>query len=143
MAQIIALVVAWALTVFLSLVYLKAGRFKLTAPIDTLVAAGLAWTKEIPKGLVRLIGFLELAGVAGIILAPIASEFLNLAWAQPIGVAAAVGLVLVMVVGIVMHIARGEFKYTYKINLQLLFAAAILSVLLAVYGGSVFTALAA
>lgn len=136
--QITAVVVAWALTVFLSLVYLKAGRFKLTAPIDTLVAAGLAWTKEIPAGLVRLIGLLELLGVAGIVLAPIASEFLGFAWAQVWGVAAAIGLTLTMIVGIIMHIARGEFKYTYKINLQLVIASAALAAILAVYGSPLF-----
>ena len=38
--NIFAVVVAWALTIFLAGVFLKAGRFKLTAPIDTLVGAG-------------------------------------------------------------------------------------------------------
>lgn len=136
--QIIALVVAWALTVFLSLAYFKAGKFKFTAPIETLVAAGLAWTAEIPKGLVRTIGFVEILGVVGIILAPLASQFVGLSWAQPWGVAAAFGLVLTMVVAIIMHIARGEFKYTYKINLQLFFAALVLTVLLAQYGAPLF-----
>ncbi|MEN9990181.1 MAG: hypothetical protein RL508_1160 [Actinomycetota bacterium] len=136
--NIVAIVAAWALTVFLSLVFFKAGRFKFTAPIETLAAAGMAWTKQIPAGLVRTIALLEILGVAGIVLAPIASEFLGFGWAQPWGVAAAAGLTLTMIVGAIMHIVRGEFKYTYKINLQVIAAGLVLTVLLALYGGSVF-----
>jgi len=43
-----------------------------------------------------------------------------------------------MIVGASMHIVRGEFKYTYKINLQVIAAGLVLTVLLALYGGSVF-----
>jgi hypothetical protein len=53
-------------------------------------------------------------------------------------VAAAVGLVLVMVVAIIMHAVRGETKYTWKINLALLVASVALVPLLAINGGSVF-----
>ena len=136
--QIAAVVVAWALTAFLALTYLKAGRFKLTAPIQTLVEAGMGWTAKAGKGTVRVIALLELLGAAGIVLAPIASEFLGLAWAQVWGVAAAAGLVAVMVVAIIMHAARGETKYTWKINLYLLLASIALTILLALFGGSVF-----
>jgi len=135
---IVGLVVAWALTAFLALTYYKAGKFKLTAPIDTLVAAGLAWTKEIPAGLVRLIGLVELLGVAGIILAPAASEFLGWGWALVWGIAAAAGLTLTMLVGATMHVVRGEFKYTFKINTALILASAVLSVLLVYVGGPLF-----
>jgi hypothetical protein len=136
--NIFAVVVAWALTIFLAGVFLKAGRFKLTAPIETLVGAGMAWAAQIPAGLVRLIAALELLGAAGIILAPIASEFLGFGWAQPWGVAAAAGLALTMVVGAVMHIVRGEFKYTWKINIAIIVASVALTVLLAVAGAPLF-----
>jgi hypothetical protein len=136
--NIFAVVVAWALTIFLAGVFLKAGRFKLTAPIDTLVGAGMAWAAQIPAGLVRLIAALELLGAAGIILAPIASEFLGFGWAQPWGVAAAAGLALTMIVGAIMHIARGEFKYTWKINSAIIVASVALTVLLAVAGAPLF-----
>ena len=136
--NIVAIVAAWALTIFLSLVFFKAGSFKLTAPIETLAAAGMAWAKQIPSVLVRTIALLEILGVVGIVLAPIASEFLGFGWAQPWGVAAAAGLTLTMVVAAHMHIVRGEFKYTYKINLQVIAAGLILTVLLALYGSSVF-----
>jgi len=136
--QIAAVVVAWALTAFLALTYFKAGKFKLTAPMSTLAEAGMGWTAKAGEGNVRLIALLELAGAAGIVLAPIASEFLGLSWAQPWGVAAAVGLVLVMVVAIILHAARGETKYTWKINLALLLASIAVAVLLALYGGKLF-----
>jgi hypothetical protein len=136
--NIFAVVVAWALTIFLAGVFLKAGRFKLTAPIDTLVGAGMAWAAQIPAGLVRLIAALELLGAAGIILAPIASEFLGFGWAQPWGVAAAAGLALTMIVGAIMHIVRGEFKYTWKINSAIIVASVALTVLLAVAGAPLF-----
>lgn len=136
--NIFAVVVAWALTVFLTLVYFKAGKFKLTASIETLVGAGMAWVTKVPAGVVRLIALLELAGVAGIILAPIASEFLGFGWAHPWGVAAAAGLTLTMVVGALMHIVRGEFKYTWKINTQVIVAGAVLTALLAVAGQPLF-----
>jgi hypothetical protein len=136
--NIFAVVVAWALTIFLAGVFLKAGRFKLTAPIDTLVGAGMAWAAQIPAGLVRLIAALELLGAAGIILAPIASEFLGFGWAQPWGVAAAAGLALTMIVGAIMHIVRGELKYTWKINSAIIVASVALTVLLAVAGAPLF-----
>jgi len=136
--QIAAVVVAWALTAFLVVTYFKAGTFKLTAPMAKLAEAGMGWTTKAGEGTVRTIAVLELAGAAGIVLAPIASEFLGLSWAQPWGVAAALGLVLVMVVAFIMHGARGETKYTWKINTQLLVASAAVAVLLAVYGGKLF-----
>lgn len=136
--QIAAVIVAWALTAFLAVTYFKAGSFKLTAPMQTLADAGMGWTAKAGRGTVRTIALLELLGAAGIILAPIASEFLGFGWAQAWGVAAAVGLVLVMVVAMIMHGARGETKYTIKINLMLLGASVIVAVLLALYGGSLF-----
>ena len=136
--QIAAVVVAWVLTVFLAGVYFKAGSFKLTAPMGKLAEAGMAWTTKLGTAGTRTVALLELLGAAGIILAPIASEFLGFGWAQPWGVAAAAGLFLVMVVAIIMHAVRGETKYTIKINAALLVASGVLAVLLAVAGGKLF-----
>jgi hypothetical protein len=136
--QIIGLVVAWLLTAFLAFTYFKAGSFKLTAPIDKLAEAGMAWTKQIPSGLVRTIAFLELLGAAGIVLAPAASEFLGWGWALVWGVLAAYGLTLTMLVAAIMHVVRGEFKYTFKINIALIIASTALAVLLAFVGGPIF-----
>ena len=129
--HIVLQIIGWALVVPLVLGLGKAGLFKLTASIEVLAGAGLVWVKEIPTFLVRLIALLELAGVAGIILAPAASQFLGFAWAAIWGVLAAAGLSLTMIVAAVMHIVRGEFKYTWKANLSLFAYAAVLTAVLA------------
>ena len=129
--HIVLQIIGWALIVPLVLGLGKAGLWKLTSPIETLAAAGLAWTKEIPSFLVRLIALLEVLGVAGIILAPAADQFLGFAWAAIWGVLAAAGLALTMVVAAIMHIVRGEFKYTWKANLSLFAYAAVLTGVLA------------
>ena len=129
--HIVLQIIGWALVVPLVLGLGKAGKFKLTASIEVLAGAGLVWVKEIPAFLVRLIALLELAGVAGIILAPAADQFLGFAWAAIWGVLAAAGLALTMVVAAIMHIVRGEFKYTWKANLSLFAYAAALTAVLA------------
>ena len=129
--HIVLQLVGWALVVPLFLGLGKAGLWKLTTPIEALAAAGLAWTKEIPAFLVRLIALLEILGVAGIILAPAADQFLGFQWAAIWGVLAAAGLALTMVVAAVMHIVRGEFKYTWKNNVSLFAFAAVLTGVLA------------
>ena len=127
----------WLLTAFVGMVFFKAGQFKLTASIDTLVGAGMTWSKQIPKSLVRLIALLELIGVVGLVIAQGAFEvgvIANVpafAFAQGWAVAAAIGLDLVMAVGMVMHIARKEIKYTWKINVGVTLAASALAVVLA------------
>lgn len=128
--HIVLQAIGWILVVPLVMGLGKAGLWKLTTPIEALAAAGLTWTKEIPVFLVRLIALLEIAGVAGIILAPAADQFLGFAWAAIWGVLAAAGLALTMLVAAIMHIVRGEFKYTWKGNLSLFaFAAALTGVL--------------
>ena len=130
--HIVLQIIGWALAVPLVLGLGKAGKFKLTASIEVIAGAGLVWVKEIPAFLVRLIALLELAGVAGIILAPAADQFLGFKWAAIWGVLAAAGLALTMVVAAIMHIVRGEFKYTWKANLSLFaYAAALTGVLAA------------
>ena len=125
--HIVLQIIGWALVVPLVLGLGKAGKFKLTASIEVIAGAGLVWVKEIPAFLVRLIALLELAGVAGIILAPAADQFLGFKWAAIWGVLAAAGLALTMVVAAIMHIVRGEFKYTWKANVSLFAYAAVLT----------------
>ncbi len=130
-------VIAWALTVFVGMVFFKAGKFKLTASIETLVGAGMTWTKQIPKSLVRLIALLEVVGAIGLVVAQAAFEVGVLAkvdgflFAQGWAVAAAAGLALTMAVALVMHVVRKEIKYTWKINTQVVLAATALAVVLA------------
>lgn len=116
-------IAAWALSIPVVLVFWKAGNFKLTAPIDTIVAAGIGWVKDVPKFLVRLIAFLEVAGVVGLVLAH-AGYYVVGAWSQWVAFAAAAGLSLTMLVAALMHIVRKEIKYTWKINFGIALAAA-------------------
>lgn len=130
-------VAGWALTVFVAQVFFKAGKFKLTAPIETLVGAGMTWAKQIPKGLVRLIALLEVVGAIGVVVAQAGYEVGVIAnipaffFAQYFAVAAAAGLALTMAVALVMHIVRKEIKYTWKINVAVTLAASALAVVLA------------
>ena len=89
----------------------------------------MGWVAKVPFGLVRLIAWLEILGAIGVVLAPIGAYVTGLVWAQWVGVAAGAGLALTMVVAFIMHVARGEAKYTWKMNLGLFAAAAIATVL--------------
>jgi uncharacterized membrane protein YecN with MAPEG domain len=130
-------IAGWVLTVFVGMVFFKAGKFKLTASIETLVGAGMTWTKQIPKALVRLIALLELVGAIGLVIAQAGFEVGVIAkvptfgFAQGWAVAAAIGLALTMFVALVMHVVRKEIKYTWKINVGVTVAASALAVVLA------------
>ena len=114
-------ILALAVSTYVALGFFKAGRFKAFSPRETLLAAGFGWVEKLPFGAVRLIAWLEILGAVGIVLAPLAAYIIpGFAWAQLIGFLAADGLALTMVVAALMHIARGEFKYTWKANLGLL-----------------------
>jgi hypothetical protein len=139
---IASLVVAWALTAFLSVAYFKAGMFKLTAPISKLLEAGFGWVEKIPAALVRVIALLELAGVVGIVAGAAVYEISGgegTVWAQFIAIAAAIGLSLTMVVAMIMHQVRGEAKYTFKMTSILLVASVALAVALSLvqFGGKI------
>ncbi len=130
-------IIGWALTAYVAMVFFKAGKFKLTASIDTLVGAGMTWAKQIPKSLVRAIALLEVIGALGLVVAQAAFEIGVLAgiegflFAQAWAVAAAIGLALTMAVALVMHVARKEIKYTWKINVGVTLAASVLAFVLA------------
>ena len=134
--NIVLAIAALAVSAFVAFGFFKAGKFKATASRETMLQAGFGWIEKLPTGVVRLIAWLELAGAAGIVLAPLAAYFVpGFAWAALLGQLAAAGLALTMVVAALMHIARGEFKYTWKMNLSLLgmsLAALVLQLLVAI-----------
>ena len=134
--NIVLAIAALAVSAFVAFGFFKAGKFKATASRETMLQAGFGWIQKLPTGVVRLIAWLELAGAAGIVLAPLAAYFVpGFAWAALLGQLAAAGLALTMVVAALMHIARGEFKYTWKMNLSLLgmsLAALVLQLLVAI-----------
>ena len=115
--------VSLVLSAALAFVFIGAGRNKLTKSMDDLAAAGLGWVKDTSSTVVRLIGVLELLGAAGILLAPAAYKLLGWAFTLGLGVAAATGLALTMVVAGILHTVRKEIKYTWKMNLGLLLLA--------------------
>ncbi|MDE0867906.1 MAG: DoxX family protein [Aquiluna sp.] len=124
-------IAALAVSAFAAFSFWKAGSFKATASRDTLLGAGFGWIEPLPIGVVRLIAWLELLGAIGIVLAPLAAYFVpGFGWAILVGVAAAAGLASTMLVAAIVHIARGEFKYTWKMNTSLFAASVIAAVLL-------------
>ena len=117
----IAAIIFSALTAF---TYFKAGSMKAKASEETLLAAGMGWVKG-RMGFTRLVAWLEILGAIGIIAGPVGAWVTNFEWSKWTGVAAGAGLTLTMIVALIMHIVRGEIKYTWKMNIGIIAAAGI------------------
>ena len=124
---IVGVVVGFVAAIIAAVGFYKAGTFKAKTPIDKLLEAGFGWVAKTSEGSVRLLAWLEIIGAIGVVLAPIAT-LAGLSWAKGFAVAAGAGLSLVMVAAIILHQARGESKYTLKMNLQLLAPALVATV---------------
>lgn len=94
-------IILWILQVLLALSFGMAGFMKLTMPIAEL-SKQLPWTAEVSEALVRFIGASELAGALGLILPALTRIRPSLT------IAAALGLVLVMILAAGFHLMRGE-----------------------------------
>jgi len=129
--DIIVAIAAGAASLFTALAFFKAGKFKAFSAREVLLNAGFGWVEKTPFGVVRLIAWLELLGALGVVLAPI-GYYLGFDWAIWFAVAAAAGLALTMVGAMIVHGKRGEAKYTFKMNLNLLVVAALAAVLWAI-----------
>jgi hypothetical protein len=128
--NLVLAVAALAVSAYAAFSFFKAGRFKATASKETMLEAGFGWIDRIPFALVRGIAWLEILGAIGVVLAPIVAYVIpSLAWVQWLGVAAAAGLALTMVGAALVHIARKEFAYTWKMNLSLFVVAAVAAIL--------------
>ena len=127
--NIVLAIAALAVSVFTAFGFYKAGSFKAKANKETLLGAGFGWVAKIPFGLVKLIAWLEILGAIGVVVAPIGAYVTGFAWSQAVGIAAGAGLALTMVVAFIVHVARGEAKYTWKNNLGLFAAATVAAVL--------------
>ena len=131
--EIFITIAALAVSSFVAYAFVKAGVDKLRTSDADLLKRGWGWVEKFPKGSTKFIGLAELLGGLGVILAPLAVTVFNFDWALPLGIAAAAGLTLVMVLANLTHIVRKEFKYTYKSGLMLLAATVLATVLLAFY----------
>lgn len=117
-----------ALTAF---TFFKAGSMKAKASEETLLGAGMGWVKG-RMGFTRLVAWLEILGAIGIIAGPVGAWVTNFEWSKWIGVAAGAGLTLTMIVAYIMHLVRGEAKYTWKMNFGIIAVAASATALQAV-----------
>ena len=125
-------IIAAAASAFTAFAFFKAGMFKARASRQKLLDAGFGWIENISLGTVRLIAWLEILGVAGLVLGVI-GYFIGFQWALWFAVAAAIGLALTMIGAILVHASRGESKYTLKMNLGLLFPPLVAAVLWAIF----------
>ena len=94
-------IVLWIVQGLLALGFLAAGGPKLLQPIPV-VAKRLSWAAELPAWQVRGIGLAEILGALGLILPGVTGI------APVLTVAAAAGLVVVMVSAIVFHLVRHD-----------------------------------
>lgn len=107
----------WILGGILALFYVYSGGIKVVRSQDRLRPM-MGWVDQVPMPLVRAIGVLEVLGALGLILPPLTGI------APALALAAAIGLVLVQIGGIITHVSRGETK-VIGLNIALLLAAAI------------------
>jgi uncharacterized membrane protein YphA (DoxX/SURF4 family) len=92
----------WIVAIALAATFAGSGLMKLLVPKDKLVNSGQGWAQDYTPTNIRLIGFVELLGAAGLIL-PAVTHI------APILVPlAAIGLVLVMVGAAMVHARRKE-----------------------------------
>ena len=97
-------VVLWIVQGLLALAFLLAGSMKAFRPIETLKKT-MTWVATTPASFVRFIGIAELLAAIGLIL-PRATGILP--W---LTVAAAVGLVIVMLGAAILHASRREYSH--------------------------------
>jgi hypothetical protein len=107
----------WVVAGLLAVFYLYSGGIKALRSPEVLRPM-MAWVDSVPLWLLRTIGVLEVLGAAGLILPPLTGVLPVLA------TAAAVGLVLVQVGGMVLHLRRGETRVV-GLNVALLAVAAV------------------
>jgi putative oxidoreductase len=114
------IIVLWVIQGLLALAFLLAGFMKAFMPLATL-KKNMAWTGQVPAALVRFIGIAEILGAIGLIL-PVATGV-----APWLTVAAAIGLVVVMLSAAIFHASRKEMN-SIPANIVLLLLSAFVVV---------------
>jgi hypothetical protein len=107
----------WIVAGLLGLFYLYAGGKKI-AQSQAQLAPMMAWVDTIPMPVVRLIGVVEILGVAGLILPPATGI------APVLAIAAAAGFVVLQVLATGLHLSRGEANVV-GLNVALIVVAAV------------------
>ena len=110
----------WIVQGLLALAFLMAGFMKAFRPIEAL-KKNMAWVATTAPSFVRFIGVAELLGAIGLIL-PKATGILP--W---LTVAAAIGLIIVMISAAIFHASRKEYSHIGP-NIVLLLLAAFIAV---------------
>ncbi|MFI7499796.1 DoxX family protein [Streptomyces sp. NPDC049687] len=105
----------WIVAALLAVFYLYAGGKKALQSLEQLQPM-MGWVDRVPMPVVRLTGILEIPGAAGLLLPPLTGV------APGLAIAAAIGLLLIQVGGIVVHVSRGEARLI-GLNIALLVAA--------------------
>lgn len=108
----------WSAQVVVALGFIAGGVIKLVQPIPEL-AAMWAWTGDLPPAAVRLLGAIDLAGGAGVILPTL------LRIKPGMTVLAALGCIALQASAMVFHAARGELADT-PVNLVFLSLSAVI-----------------
>src|SRR5262245_6462564 len=115
----------WVVGGLLALFYLFAGVQKVSQSQEKLRPT-MAWVDQIPMPAVRVIGALEILGALGLVLPPLTGIAAGLA------LAAAIGLVLIQVGGMIVHLRRGETGVIW-LNIVLLVLAGVVAWLATVW----------
>lgn len=109
----------WVLAGLLALFFLYAGGTKVVRSADQLRPM-MGWIDTVPLALVRTIGVLEVLGALGLVLPPLTGV------APWLAIAAAIGLLVVQIGGIIVHLRRGEAKLI-GLNIALVVALVVVS----------------
>jgi DoxX-like family len=107
----------WIVAGLLALFYLYSGGIKVLQSREKLRPM-MGWVDTVPMVFMRTIGVLEVLGAIGLILPPLTGI------APWLALAAAIGLVLVQIGGIILHLSRGEAK-VIGLNIVLLVVAGL------------------
>ena len=113
-------IVLWIVQGLVALAFLLAGVMKTFMPLEGL-KKNMAWVGNVPAGLVRFIGIVEILGALGLVLPKLTKILPQLT------IAAAIGLILVMVSAVVFHATRKEYS-NIGTNIVLLLLAAFIAV---------------
>ena len=120
-------ILLWIIQGLLALTFLLTGFLKAFTPLERLKKnKNMAWVGDVPAGLVRFIGTVEMLGALGLLL-PTQTKI------EPqLTIAAPIGLALVMLSAAVFHISWKEYS-NVGANIVLLLAAFIAVGYLAVW----------